>query len=77
MRKVINRPGEFYFADLRYFSMDDYRKETKLGCIPTITQSNAFKNPECGTQFYNLPILNKLCHRPVHNGALSILSSLL
>ena len=30
----------------------------------------------CGTLFYNLPILNKLCHRPVQNNALSILSSL-
>ncbi|EQB71892.1 MAG: hypothetical protein AMDU4_FER2C00171G0001 [Ferroplasma sp. Type II] len=32
---------------------------------------------ECGTLFYNLPILNRLYHTPVQNSALSILSSLL
>ena len=32
---------------------------------------------ECGTLFYDLPMLNKLCHAPVQNSALSILSSLL
>jgi hypothetical protein len=31
---------------------------------------------DCGTQFYDLLILNKLCHNPVQNNALSILSSL-
>ena len=36
-----------------------------------------FEISECGTLFYDLPILNRLCHTPVQNRALSILSSLL
>ena len=32
---------------------------------------------ECGSLFYDLPILNRLCQTPVQNRALSILSFLI